>query len=45
MYIRLARREEQESLAEFGEEYAAYEANTPAFLPRLFPTRTSQKAA
>lgn len=34
MYIRLARREERESLAEFGEEYAAYEAKTPAFLPR-----------
>ncbi len=34
MYIRLARREERESLTEFGEEYAVYEAKTPAFLPR-----------
>jgi protein-S-isoprenylcysteine O-methyltransferase Ste14 len=33
MYVRLAQREERESLAEFGEAYAAYEANTPAFLP------------
>ena len=45
MYVRLARREEREALTEFGEEYAVYEANTPAFLPRLFPTRTTQKAA
>ena len=44
MYVRLARREERESLAEFGEVYAAYEANTPAFLPRLFLTRTNPKA-
>lgn len=35
MYVRLARREERESLAEFGEPYAAYFARTPAFLPRL----------
>lgn len=34
MYVRLAQREERESLAEFGEEYAIYEAKTPAFLPR-----------
>jgi len=35
MYVRLARREEQEVLAEFGEEYARYAAVTPAFLPRF----------
>lgn len=35
MYVRLARREEQEALAEFGEEYTRYAAATPAFLPRL----------
>jgi protein-S-isoprenylcysteine O-methyltransferase Ste14 len=35
MYVRLARREERESLAEFGEEYARYTAVTPAFFPRL----------
>ena len=45
MYVRLARREERESLAEFGEEYAAYEAKTPAFLPRRLLTSTNQKAA
>jgi len=33
MYIRLARREEREALAEFGEAYATYAANTPAFFP------------
>jgi protein-S-isoprenylcysteine O-methyltransferase Ste14 len=35
MYIRLARREEREVLKEFGEVYARYAANTPAFFPRL----------
>lgn len=35
MYVRLARREEQEALAEFGEEYARYAENTPRFLPRI----------
>lgn len=34
MYVRLARREEREALAEFGEEYAQYAATTPAFFPR-----------
>jgi protein-S-isoprenylcysteine O-methyltransferase Ste14 len=35
MYARLARREEQEVLAEFGDEYRSYMARTPAFIPRL----------
>ena len=35
MYIRLARREERESLAEFGEAYAQYAARISAFFPRL----------
>jgi protein-S-isoprenylcysteine O-methyltransferase Ste14 len=35
VYVRLARREEQEALAEFGEAYRAYQARTPAFLPRF----------
>ncbi len=35
MYVRLARREEREVLAEFGEPYARYAAQTPAFFPRL----------
>lgn len=34
MYGRLAQREEREALAEFGEEYARYAAQTPAFWPR-----------
>jgi len=35
MYVRLARQEEREVLAEFGEAYARYAARTPAFLPSL----------
>jgi protein-S-isoprenylcysteine O-methyltransferase Ste14 len=35
MYVRLARREEREVRAEFGETYARYAAATPAFIPRL----------
>jgi len=34
MYLRLARREERESMAEFGEAYTVYAATTPAFFPR-----------
>jgi protein-S-isoprenylcysteine O-methyltransferase Ste14 len=33
--FRLARREEREVLTEFGETYARYAANTPAFVPRM----------
>ncbi|CAG0978992.1 methanethiol S-methyltransferase [Methylophilaceae bacterium] len=33
MYVRLARAEELEAHAEFGQEYASYAAKTPAFLP------------
>src|SRR6266536_3413182 len=35
MYVRLARREEREALAEFSEQYHRYAASTPAFLPRF----------
>jgi protein-S-isoprenylcysteine O-methyltransferase Ste14 len=35
MYVRLARREEREVAAEFGQEYERYAARTPAFIPRL----------
>lgn len=35
MYVRLARREEIEVMAEFGEKYKDYMNSTPAFLPRL----------
>lgn len=34
MYVRLARREEREVAAEFGEAYARYAAHVPAFFPR-----------
>lgn len=34
MYVRLARREEHDAMAEFGEAYANYAVNTPAFWPR-----------
>lgn len=33
MYVGLARREEREVRAEFGEEYARYAATTPGFFP------------
>jgi len=35
MYLRLARREEREAMADFGEAYERYAAGTPAFFPRL----------
>ena len=35
MYVKLARSEEQEAIAEFGDAYTAYMANVPAFIPRL----------
>jgi protein-S-isoprenylcysteine O-methyltransferase Ste14 len=35
MYVRLAHREEREVVAEFGESYARYAKNTPAFFPRV----------
>lgn len=44
MYNRLARREEREVLAEFGEEYIRYMANTPAYFPRLGSTRDELRA-
>jgi protein-S-isoprenylcysteine O-methyltransferase Ste14 len=39
MYVRLARSEEREAEAEFGETYRAYARRVPAFLPRLSSTR------
>jgi protein-S-isoprenylcysteine O-methyltransferase Ste14 len=35
MYVRLARREEREMLAQFGDEYTEYMATIPAFMPRF----------
>lgn len=43
MYVRLARQEERDALAEFGERYARYAATTPAFFPRL--SRTQPRGA
>jgi len=35
VYVRLARTEERDSLARFGDEYRQYMTTTPAFIPRL----------
>ena len=35
MYVRLARHEEREALADFGGDYADYASTTPAFFPHL----------
>lgn len=35
VYVRLAKREEQMALAEFGDEYRAYMARTPGWIPSL----------
>jgi protein-S-isoprenylcysteine O-methyltransferase Ste14 len=35
MYVKLARSEEREAIAEFGDAYKAYMADVPAFIPRL----------
>jgi protein-S-isoprenylcysteine O-methyltransferase Ste14 len=39
MYVRLARSEEREALATFGEAYARYMAEVPGWLPRLGGSR------
>ena len=44
MYVKLARREEREVLAEFGERYRRYRGSTPAFFPRLRAMRRTQEA-
>jgi len=38
MYVHLARREERDATAEFGEEYVRYASKTPAFFPHLYGT-------
>jgi methanethiol S-methyltransferase len=40
MYVRLAKREERDALAEFGEAYRLYAAQTPSFVPRLRTARS-----
>ena len=44
MYVKLARREEREVLAEFGERYRRYMVATPAFLPRFGQMRQRKEA-
>ncbi len=45
MYVRLARSEEREALATFGEEYRAYMERVPGFIPRLRPASPPQDRA
>ena len=40
MYVLLARWEERDAIAEFGEEYVRYASKTPAFFPRLISSAT-----
>jgi methanethiol S-methyltransferase len=44
MYVKLARREGREVLAEFGERYRRYRVATPAFLPRFGQMRQRKEA-
>jgi len=44
MYVKLARREEQEVLAEFGEKYRRYMATTPGFLPHFSSAERHESA-
>jgi protein-S-isoprenylcysteine O-methyltransferase Ste14 len=44
MYVRLAKREEREALAQFGEEYARYTAQTPAVWPHWQTSKAASKA-
>ena len=37
MYVRLAKREERDALAQFGAAYQQYMKEVPAFFPRLWP--------
>ena len=41
MYARLARQEERDVEARFGDEWRAWAARTPRWLPRLNPSLTS----
>jgi methanethiol S-methyltransferase len=45
MYARLARREERDVLAEFGEAYTRYAERTPAFVPRIFKERPVDRSS
>jgi protein-S-isoprenylcysteine O-methyltransferase Ste14 len=43
MYVRLARREERDAIAEFGDEYIQYASKTPAFFPHLSLSSTEKR--
>ncbi len=43
MYVHLARREEREGAAEFGDEYRRYLARTPAFIQNLGGNRSAAR--
>src|SRR3546814_12160384 len=43
MYIRLARHEEKEALANFGEVYRDYMARVPGFIPNLTIHRSEER--
>jgi protein-S-isoprenylcysteine O-methyltransferase Ste14 len=43
MYVRLAKREEQEAREQFGQQYESYAKVTPAFIPKL--GRTPERGA
>jgi protein-S-isoprenylcysteine O-methyltransferase Ste14 len=45
MYVRLAHREEEAALAEFGASYELYARSTPRWIPRLGEARRSTRAA
>lgn len=45
MYAHLAKREEREVTAEFGETYARYAARTPRFIPRPGSARDTERAS
>ncbi len=44
MYVHLARQEEREAIATFGEDYIRYAAKVPAFIPRLGTSREERAA-
>jgi len=43
MYARLAKREQVEMLAQFGEEYRSYMAQVPAFIPKVGSSETASQ--
>jgi protein-S-isoprenylcysteine O-methyltransferase Ste14 len=43
MYARLAKREEADMLAQFGDEYRRYVAKVPAFIPKLGSSETASQ--